>query len=244
MRRLISCVLVISGVLVGAQAAYAEADSVAGTKHFWGGVNLKMWNVSFNPSGDFGASKLNEIAPTVALGWDQFFMTVTMSGKHNYTNAAYPGGTIEIGESSAGLGYNFNSNFGLVLGQKQLDQTYFAPNGTSARIGGSGTQFQTIAGLFNWSIPDSQAYLFGSVGFGKGKTQNFEQVSRSYRGYELGVGYPIYPSLRINAGFKAESFDMPYATSLANALLPGYAGWNNNGTAKKSGLFVGAGYFF
>lgn len=229
----IAKVIVLAGLLAAQQLAWAESENAAEPSHFWGGINMKLWNVSFNPSGSYGTTKSTEPNVTVALGYDNFFWTLTFTGNHNYTSPSYPGGRIEMREESMGLGYNFNANVAVVLGQKTVQQLYgpnwagFTPQANT--LATSVTHFTTAAALFNWAVPDSKASLFGSLGYGQGSAAAGGS-KQNYQGVEFGVAYRLFTSAKVSVGYKAESFGMP------NTI--GY------GTTKKSGVFAGLGVTF
>lgn len=224
MKHLITWVMVLAGVLMGQQIANAASGSEP--SHFWGGVNLKYWMSSYNPSEGFGTTKVGQVSPSFVIGYDRFFYTLTFPLQPTITNNAYPAGGIKLQEQSFGVGYNFSSNFALVIGKKSFAELY---NGTT-----NNTTYNTVAAVFNWAVPDSKTILFGNIGIGQGKSQNYVQAQNSYKysGYELGVSYPVYTSTKASLGYKSEKMELPF----------GVAGML--GTAKKSGLIAGISYLF
>lgn len=226
MKHLAAWVLVMSGVVAGQQSAYAASDSVSGS--FWGGVNLKYWMASYNPSEGFGKSSVSEIMPSFVVGYDRFFYTLTFHSQPTATSATYPASGIKLQEQSFGFGYNLTSNIALVVGQKGFAEMY---TGTLT----NSTKYTTLAAVFNWTVPDSQVILFGNLGTGKGKSQanpTPAQNNYNYTGYEFGVSYPIYTSTKASLGYKSEQFGLPHGPTSAP------------GVAKMSGLFAGVSYSF
>lgn len=224
MKRLTALILVLSSVLAGQQIAYAEpSDSEA--SQWWGGVNLKYWMASYQPSkASYATTTHGQALPTIVVGYDRFFYTLTLTPNTTVTDNTYPAGGITLQEQSFGFGYNINSNFAVVLGYKTFTEMTSVPVGNNPS-GMSDGKYTTAAAVINWPIPDSKAGLFGNIGIGQASSPTAN--SSGYTGYELGVNYAIFPSSKVSLGYKSESLAMPY-----------------NGTATQSGLFGGISYSF
>lgn len=187
---------------------------------FWGGVNLKYWRASYKPSPGYATTTHGQFLPTFVLGYGSFFWTATLTPNTFVYDSTYPTGVIQLQEESVGFGYNLNSNFAIVLGNKTFTEIADIPmsnNPTSVNH----AKFSTLATVFNWSIPNSEAALFGNVAIGQGDN------SSSYTGYELGMSYHVFTSAKVSIGYKSESMAMPY-----------------NGTASQTGVFGGFNYLF
>ena len=227
MKHLAAWVFAITGVLMGQQFANAASDSEP--SHFWGGVNLKYWMATYNPSSSLGEAKVNEAMPTVVVGYDRFFYTLTFQTQPNATSSTYPAGGIKLQDEAFGFGYNFSSNFALVIGQKAFAEV-------TAGTTPNRTKYNTIAAVFNWTIPDSKIVLFGNIATGKGKSAqgNITQAQTKYAfsGYEFGISYPILPSSKVSLGYKWEQMGLPFGTA------------GTLGIAEMSGLFTGISYSF
>ncbi len=238
-------VLAVTGLLAGQSASAEPGSATSEPSKFWGGISVKMWSATYTPAGNYPGTKNNELIPTFALGYDKVFITFTVNNRQIYTDPAYPGGTIRrMGESSLGIGYNFTPNFALVIGQKTNNDEYLNQM-TGSSITAGETNYTTLAALVKWPIPDTDSYVFGSAGIGQGKTNNPGiTASQKYNGFELGLGYKATQAVRLTAAYKAESFGLPYlAAQTANFNNMAANVWQN-GTAKKAGFYVGAGYAF
>lgn len=215
----------VAGLLV-AQAAYAE-DEAGAEKNWWGGVSAKYWMVNYN-SPSVASTSVSQIIPTLAVGYKDFFYTLSIIGNQK-------AGSTEYQEESSGFGYRITPNIAAVLGFRFFGE--LPPAGTYYV---NRTAYQTVAGIFNWPLPDSKFILNGSLGYGTGKPQNGnfpdDNSNHPYTGVELGLSYLATDSVKVSAGYKSEKFDLPYKA--INATV------TTSGVAEKSGFYLGADYSF
>ena len=216
-------VLFVLGAMAMGQSARADEDEPQ--KNWWGGVNVKYWAIDYKP-GTLASSKTSQVMPTIAIGYKDFFYTLTFTGTQTVKNANYPNGQIQFQEESSGFGYNVNQNVAVLIGVKAFAEMY---PGAMNR-----TAYRTGAILFNWAVPDMPIILHGNIGAGSGTTQPapYNKNARAYKGYEFGVSYVVMPGVKAGVGYKAEDFELPYGAN------------STPGTARKSGFYAGLGYSF
>ncbi len=218
--------LMVGSVLFFSQTVYAE-DAQSGERTWWGGISAKYWMVNYN-SPSVQSTSVSQIIPTIAVGYKDFFYTLSIIGNQKAGNTEYQ-------EESFGFGYRVTPNIAAVLGFRVFGEI---PPPGGAVI--NRTAYQTAAVLFNWPVPDSKLLLNGSLGYGFGKPQNGnfpdDNSNHPYSGVEFGVSYPVADSAKVSLGYKAEKFDLPYRN--ANATV------TTSGVADKSGFYFGADYSF
>lgn len=201
------------------------ADDQINEKNWWGGVSAKYWMVNYN-SPSVATTSASQIIPTFAVGYKDFFYTLSIIGNQKVGNT-------EFQEESSGFGYRITPNFAAVLGFR-----FFGELPATSYV--NRTAYQTVAAIINWPIPDSKFILNGSLGYGTGKPQNGnfpdDNSSHPYTGLEMGVSYAITDSAKISCGYKSEKFDLPYRAF--NAAV------TTSGVAEKSGFYFGADYAF
>jgi hypothetical protein len=176
---------------------------------------------SYKPSEGYATTIHGQVIPTLAIGYGNFFYTLTFTTDTVVHDNSYPVGGITLQEQSFGFGYQVSSSIALVAGYKTFTELNkgnpLGNNPTSTNDG----KFTTLAAVFNWAIPSTEAAVFGNVAAGQGAK------STSYTGYELGMNYNVLASTKVSLGYKSESMAMPY-----------------NGTASQSGPFGGINYSF
>lgn len=230
--------------LITAQMSYA--DDGLSDRGLWGSLGLKYWNYTYTPSGGYSSFNRNDIFPTLTLGYDRVFLILNSNGvsQNEVSGLSTPGGTLRFHEGSYGFGYVVSPNVSVAYGNKGTREEYFNPaTGQSYTYKSIG--FQTVTAILSWTIPERKEYLFGNLSYGRGSATDVMQDNLAYKAYEFGIGYPVLDWAKISVGYRNESFDLPYATSLTalQTNLFGPSTWQT-GTQTRSGLFTNVSFTF